>query len=222
MCVTLVLGAGCDRLPGRPREEDRPIRPDLVQDFAVLYRQNCAGCHGSETQPGAAVKLSDPVYLALVDDATLRRVIAQGVLGTSMPAFARSAGGTLTDAQIEILVREIRVRWSHPAALGGVTPPPYAADSTPGDAQRGAEVYATYCGSCHGPAGTGSPRGGSIVDGSYLALVSDQGLRTMVIVGRPDLGMPDWRRYVQGRSMTAQEVSDVVAWLVAQRPAFPG
>jgi len=35
------------------------------------------------------------VYLALVDDATLRRMIATGVPGTSMPGFAHSAGGAL-------------------------------------------------------------------------------------------------------------------------------
>jgi hypothetical protein len=57
------------------------------------------------------------------------------------------------------------------------------------------------------------------VDGSYLSLVSDQGLRTIVIAGRPDLGAPDWRGNVRGRAMTAQDISDVVAWLSAQRPA---
>jgi cytochrome c oxidase cbb3-type subunit 3/ubiquinol-cytochrome c reductase cytochrome c subunit len=43
-----------------------------------------------------------------------------------------------------------------------------------------------------------------------------------VIVGRADLGTPDWRGYVPGRAMTGQEISDVVAWLVAQRPTHPG
>ena len=65
-------------------------------------------------------------------------------------------------------------------------------------------------------------RASSIVDGSYLALVSDQGLRTTVIAGRPELGAPDWRGNVPGRTMTSQDISDVVAWLSAQRPPFPG
>ena len=73
-----------------------------------------------------------------------------------------------------------------------------------------------------GDAKSGAGKVGSIVDGSYLALVSDQGLRTTVIVGVPDLGAPDWRRNVPGRPLTDQEISDVVAWLVAQRPQFPG
>ena len=58
------------------------------------------------------------------------------------------------------------------------------------------------------------------MDPSYLALVSDQGLRTTVIAGRPDLGMPDWRGYVAGQPLTPQQVSDVTAWLVG--PAAAG
>ena len=56
------------------------------------------------------------------------------------------------------------------------------------------------------------------MDGSYLALASDQGLRTMVIVGRPELGAPDWRGNVRGKAMAFQDISDVVAWLSVQRP----
>ena len=53
---------------------------------------------------GAAIALADPVYLAIADDATILRVTADGVPGTSMPAFAQPAGGMLTDAQIEVIV----------------------------------------------------------------------------------------------------------------------
>ena len=57
--------------------------------------------------------------------------------------------------------------------------------------------------------------------GGFLSLVSDQMLRNSVIAGRPDLGMPDWRE-VGPRAMTPQEISDVVAWMVARRVPFPG
>ena len=60
------------------------------------------------------------------------------------------------------------------------------------------------------------------MDPSYLALVSDQGLRTTVMAGRPDLGMPDWRGYVTGQPLSPQQISDVTAWLVAQRRPVPG
>ena len=62
--------------------------------------------HGADGRLGAARPLNDPLYLALASTATLRTMIAQGVPGTSAPAFAQQAGGPLTDKQIDALVRE--------------------------------------------------------------------------------------------------------------------
>ncbi len=161
-----------------------------------------------------------PVYLAIADDATIRRVTTNGVPGTAMPAFAQSAGGMLTDEQIESSCTAFARAGPSRTCLRGADPPPYAAPA-PGDPTRGADVYARYCSSCHGAAAAEDKRASSIVDGSYLALVSDQSLRTTVIVGRPELGAPDWRGNVPGKPMSPQDVSDVVAWLAAQRPQFP-
>jgi len=213
--------SGCANAPGRPLPNDTPIVPNEISDFNVLYGENCAGCHGSEGRGGAAIALGDPVYLAIADDTILRRAATNGIPGTSMPAFAQSAGGMLTEKQIDVIVRGIRERWSKPNALNGANPPPYST-TTPGDPSRGTDVYTTFCSSCHGVAGRGGPKASSIIDGSFLALLNDQELRTIVIVGRPDLGAPDWRGNVPGRPMSSQEVSDVVAWLASQRPRYPG
>jgi cytochrome c oxidase cbb3-type subunit 3 len=212
---------GCANVPGRPGPGSVTIDPDEISDFGILYGQNCAGCHGPDAKGGAAIALGDPVYLAIADDSILQRVTASGVPETSMPAFAKSQGGMLTDKQIDIIVHGIRDRWSKPDTLRDANPPPYSS-ATPGDPSRGADVYTAYCSSCHGPGGRGGQKAGSIVDGSFLALVSDQELRTIVIVGRPDLGAPDWRGDVPGNAMSAQDVSDVVAWLTSLRPKFPG
>jgi cytochrome c oxidase cbb3-type subunit 3 len=221
LCV-VCLAAGCDgRLPGRPVAGAEPVRPSQQLDFGVLYATNCAGCHGAGGRGGASVELSDPLYLAFAEDSVLTRVTANGVPGTAMPAFAQSAGGMLTDAQVQALVQGMRAHWGRPDVLRGAAPPPYAATQE-GDAGRGGVAYATFCASCHGPAGRGGSKASAIVDGTYLALVSPQHLRTTVLVGRPDWGAPDWRSNVPGRPMTAEDVSDVVAWLSAQRPAFPG
>jgi mono/diheme cytochrome c family protein len=220
VCVLVALAAACDQLPGRPRRADRPIRPSDVMDFATLYGENCTGCHGDERRPAAAVALADPVYLALIDETTLRRITGDGVPGTAMPGFAQRAGGPLTEEQVEVIVRGMRSRWGRSDALAGAPPPAYAA--RPGDPARGAQVYAARCASCHGPTGAGGAHGGSIVDGSYLALVSDQGLRTAVLVGRPALGMPDWRGARAAQPMTAEEIADVVAWMIGKRGPFPG
>jgi cytochrome c oxidase cbb3-type subunit III len=222
LMILASLGAnGCADAPGRLAAEKMPITPSAISDFNVLYGANCAGCHGAEGKGGAAIALANPVYLAIVDDETLRRVASNGIQGTSMPAFAQSAGGMLTDKQIDSIVRGMRGQWSKPDALQGAVPPPYSPAGS-GDASRGAKVYAADCQSCHGVEGRGAQKASSIVDGSFLALLTDQELRTLVIVGRPELGAPDWRGDLPGKPLSAEDVSDVVAWLASQRPQFPG
>jgi cytochrome c oxidase cbb3-type subunit 3 len=223
--LVLILAASCDRLPGKPTPEERWKPATEVTDFSQLYAQNCSGCHGADGRLGAARPLNDPIYLALVSDGTLRAIIAQGVPGTSAPAFAQQSGGPLTDKQIDVLVEGMRSRWGKAENFKNVALPPYSLQDAsakglgPGDPQRGAVAYQTYCAQCHGKDGTGGPKGGSVINPDYLALVSDQALRTAVIVGRSDLGMPDWRANIPGRSMSPQEISDVVAWLASHRQA---
>jgi mono/diheme cytochrome c family protein len=222
---------GCDSAPGRPKAGPEVPRPEQVQDFATLYKQNCAACHGENGRQGAAVALANPEYLALAGEDTLVRITAKGIPGTLMPAFAESAGGMLTDRQVRSLVDGMMKQWGKPGTLAGQNPPAYAATAA-GDAQQGQHVFATYCARCHGADGkgltakdAGAKTGntfGSIVDPSYLALVSDQSLRTTTIVGIPDEGMPDWRGDALSRAMTDKEVSDVVAWLASQRTPYPG
>jgi mono/diheme cytochrome c family protein len=156
------------------------------------------------------VGIGRPVYLAIAGDDTIRRVIENGRPGTPMQAFAQKSGGMLTDAQVGILVRGIR-SWAKPGAFENDRPPAYAA-SVPGDTARGKNIFASTCSPCHGPDARGAR---AIADGSYLALVSDQHLRTVTITGMPQFGMPDWRS--DDKPLSDADVTDVVAWLAAQR-----
>src|SRR6266853_199912 len=230
--ISLFLLMGCNaRLPGKPTEAERWRAPADVSDFSELYTQNCAGCHGNDGRLGAACPLNDPLYLSFVPDESLRQVISQGRPGTNMPPFSEQAGGMLTDRQIALLISGMRASWSKPEAFKGVEIPAYSASetvtdkasdgsivkaSTSGDAPSGARAYQTYCARCHGSNGAGGSAG-SIVDPNFLNLVSDQGLRTTVVVGRADMGKPDWRGNVPGHPMSVQEIADVVAWLAARR-----
>jgi mono/diheme cytochrome c family protein len=216
--LAAILAIASCAAPGRRSAESPVIAPSQVTDFPLLYSQNCAGCHGPDGQGGLAVGLGDPVYLAIAGDADIRRVTAEGVQGTAMPAFAQQAGGLLTDAQIDIIVSGIRARWAKPGILGQAKPPAYATQ-TQGDPKHGETVFIAYCSSCHGVTGRGGGRAGSIVDGSYLSLVSNQHLRTIAIVGLPAIGAPDWRGDVPGKPLADDDVTDVVAWLAAQRPS---
>ena len=221
LCVLSAMLFGCASPHGQPEKGSETLAPNEVLDFTTLYGENCAGCHGVEGKGGAAIALADPIYLAIADEAIIRKVIAKGIPGTAMPAFAESAGGMLTDKQINVITSEIRLRWNQRGILDTANPPSYTAKST-GNISHGELVYRTYCESCHGPGGHGGPKGSAVTDDSFLALVSDQGLRTIVIVGRPELGAPDWRRNVPDKPMSEQEVTDVVAWLASQRVRNPG
>jgi mono/diheme cytochrome c family protein len=217
LAASLLMLTGCGRAPGYPGNP--PQRPDQVMSFTALYGQNCAACHGANGQNGPAMDLGNPEYQAYVDDATLRKTISNGMPGTQMPAFAQSVGGTLTDQQIEVLVAGMRKHWRTGNGLEGTSLPSYA-QSKPGDAQQGAETYKERCGICHkqGPEEITGP--------TYLALVSDQALRTMIVAGRPDIGQPDWRHDSLGGKETtplsAQEIDDIVSYLDSlRRPAIP-
>ena len=219
--LAVIFFAGCGAPHGQPRSGSEVLAPNEVLQFGPLFSENCAACHGAEGRGGAAIALANPVYLAIADDASIRKVIAHGVPGTAMPAFAQSAGGMLTNAQIDVITKEIRSRWSRRGTLDAASAPPYMAKLT-GDTQRGEAAYKIFCESCHGPLGRGGQKASAISDDSFLALVSDQSLRTIAIAGRPELGAPDWRGNLPGRPMSDQEITDVVAWLASRRSQNPG
>jgi mono/diheme cytochrome c family protein len=228
VCAACLTNTGCNA-PGKPKLQSEAVRPDQVLDFPTLYKQNCAACHGENGKNGAAISLANPVYLATAEIENIQRITSTGVPGTAMPPFSRAAGGMLTDRQISILAQGTMDAWSRPDAISGSAAIPYASGNA-GDPVKGQATYATFCASCHGTDGTGVHSGnaaqtGSIVDPTYLALISDQSLRTTIIAGQPDQGMPDWRSDITGaaaRPMTNQEITDIVAWIASHRIATPG
>ena len=205
--------SGCDWMPGRPKPADKWQSPEEVSGFDRLYRGNCLACHGLGTVTGASIAMDNPTYLAVVPGDTLLEVVAGGVHGTAMPGSSKAAGGTLTTAQIKTIVDGILAKKSAPAS--GTALPPYSAPL--GDAAQGGRVFAASCASCHGTDGTGGKKAGSVVNASYLDLVSDQYLRTIVIAGRPDLGCPDFANRTPGKPMTSDDISAVTAWLASHR-----
>ena len=115
--------AGCD-LPGQPKTGDRYVPPQEESTFNVLFQQNCVGCHGADGKLGPAPPLNDKLFLALIPDEELQRVIAEGRPGTLMPAFAGPSGGQLTAEQVEVLAEGIKPRWG-PAEPAQSAVPPY-------------------------------------------------------------------------------------------------
>jgi len=245
-----LLAGGCD-LPGQPTEDDRPKPADQVTDFGTLYKTRCAGCHGADGKLGPAPPLNDPIFLAIVPNVELRRVIYEGRAVTPgqkspMPGFGRSSGipltdaqlkalgesneerkaavrqqGPLTDDQIRVLADGIKKRWGPPTSA---RLPRYLSGKG-GNDKQGDRVFARACAGCHGQQGRGERHGralsgGAINDPAFLALISDQALRRIIITGRPDLGMPPYNH--AGRPpVTAAEIDDLVALLRKWRQGEP-
>jgi cytochrome c oxidase cbb3-type subunit 3/ubiquinol-cytochrome c reductase cytochrome c subunit len=213
--AVLLLMGGC-------RRADGPTR------FAALFEEHCAPCHGPGGWNGPAAPLANPVYQAWVDDPTLTRVVSEGVPGTAMRGFARRAGGPLDDAEIALLVRGMRAQWASPFPDRDRLPPyatTYGADVTD-ETQNGAAVYVGRCMHCHEPPGgiIAAVYPGTIRDFNYIALVSDQAIRTAVVAGRPDFGMPDWRGDKPGMELTPAQLNQLIAFFKLFRPkgATPG
>jgi cytochrome c oxidase cbb3-type subunit 3/ubiquinol-cytochrome c reductase cytochrome c subunit len=211
--------AGCRAIPGKPLPGSEARRPDQVLDFATLYQENCSACHGEHGRMGAAISLANPAYLSFAGAANLQRITANGVPGTLMPPFSRTSGGMLTDRQIAVLTQGMLTLWNKPAQSAALSSIPYAA-ALQGDAVRGAQLFGSTCSRCHGADGAGSTADdkhtGSLVDPVYLALISDQALRSIIVAGQPEQGMPGSGQ-VAAHPLSDQDVTDVVAWLASHR-----
>ncbi len=217
-CLALVL-VGCD-FPGQRNAQIRTVPADEVLGFDALYATNCAGCHGPDGRLGPAPPLNDPLFLKIVPDAVVRDVIRDGRPHTLMPAFSQDKGGTLTARQMQVLTTELKTHWK-PSPKDDHAVPAYALpkekiDHSTAAVQRGAQAYEQACSGCHGAGGKGDSAG-AIGDPAFLALLSDQVLRRLIITGRSDLKMPDYAqtdgRADDFRPLTSDEINDLVAYL---------
>ena len=213
--------AGCNP-PGKPTPPDTTGRPEAITDFDVLFAANCAACHGTDGTLGPAPPLNDPLFLRIVPDAELIRVITEGRAGTPMAAFDRKNGGPLTTAQVKVLAEGLKAKWGKP---GSETDVPGYLLAPGGNVEDGQMMFAMACASCHGDKGQGGKAGelrvGAINEPAYLALSSNQVLRRYIITGRPDLGMPSYaektNRPHNFKTLTAQDVADLTSFLDSWR-----
>ena len=231
-CILLAITAatfglaGCRDASGRPGAHTPEVtRPDQVTDVTALYAQNCAACHGRNGQNGVGIALNNPTYLAIAGTENIQRITAAGVPNTTMPPFAQNHGGMLADQQVSALVQGMMQHWGRADAPTGQPAPPYAA-SGQGNAAAGQQAFGTFCASCHGADGNGTKLQdgsvtGSLLDSSYLALITDQGLRSIILAGQVNGSPHNWHSYGP-RPLTDADITNIVAWLASHRVAAPG
>jgi cytochrome c oxidase cbb3-type subunit 3 len=204
--VLLLIGIG---LPARAQEGD-------VENGKVLFGEYCAVCHGYDGQGRVGASL-EGWFPSIEPEAFVRSTVSSGVAGT-MPAFAQSNGGPLTEEQIDdiavyILSWRERVAPAPTPTPVPVTPIPTIAGMT-GDPTAGAQVFARECQVCHGERGQGGI-GASLSN----VIASNQPaafIRQVVTEGVEGSPMPAF-----GAVLGEDEVENVVAYVLSweRRPA---
>lgn len=119
-----------------------------VEQGKVLFNNLCVTCHGFEGAGGEGPPLNRPKLAAAPDDASLRRVIANGIPNRGMPRVSFFSENELR--QLAGFVRSL-ARPEEPAPRG--------------DAQKGREIFnAAGCASCHIVNGQGGSFGPVLTD----------------------------------------------------------
>lgn len=224
--LTIAMGAGLVLMGivgcGKPDPKDRFVRPENNTDFHSLFKTNCSGCHGDDATLGIAPPLNDELFQTIVADQTLLDLVSKGRAGTQMPAFAIDNGGTLTEQQVKIVADGIRKtwggkRWEQDDLPAYALSPDDPAGLKSGDAEAGAKVYKAACAGCHGDQGTGGKKAGPIAVAALSELMSDQLVRRTIIVGRQDLGMPNYvdsgKKSSLKRALSDDEIVDLSAYV---------
>lgn len=178
---------------------------------ARLFQTHCAACHGDNGNGGVGVPLTLPDFQYGVDDRFLRMTIRHGRPGRVMPAFTE-----LSDAEVEALVKHIR-SW----APG--KPIIHGDDHIEGNPERGKQLFAENCATCHGSQGEGGegtgvtfsrPRDLPIIapalnNSGFLAAASDQLIKAAVVNGREGTPMPSFRK----RGLSDEQINDIVSYV---------
>ncbi|MCX5741538.1 MAG: c-type cytochrome [Proteobacteria bacterium] len=185
-----------------PKSIDVPATPKVaVGERPQAYMTLCAICHGPEAKGYAADHAPSLVTSTFLESATddfLFRSIASGRPGTSMAAYGKASNGPLDDAQIGEIVAWLRSK--------GPAPKPNLAVG-PGDAKRGAEVYAKSCHSCHGDM-TALGEGISLANATFRQMATPSFVRHAIVWGRPDTKMLAFKG-----TLTDGQIDDVVAFI---------
>lgn len=174
---------------------------------AELYGKYCALCHGPEAKGYAAdnaPSLVSQTFLESATDAFIANGIRMGRPGTAMAAYGKARGGPLDEVEIRAIVTFLRAKGPSVKAL--------PSSKVQGDADKGANLYATHCVTCHG---TEEARSTAVwlFNPELLRSASVGFLRHAITHGRPSTPMLPF-----GPTLGEQGVEDLVAFLESKAP----
>ncbi len=158
----------------------------------ALYAVYCASCHGQSGEGyvagGPAPGIGLPGFLEAASDDYIMQTLAHGRSGTPMRSFFGSKGlANLTEREGKDIVSFLRKNVANAAEAASVRP---ARLRGPPDPQKGESIFAMNCSACHQTGGVGKPGlAPSIRNRDFLALASDNFIRSTVLQGRPGTSM---------------------------------
>ncbi|MBT6095281.1 MAG: c-type cytochrome [Rhodospirillaceae bacterium] len=148
------------------------------EQVTAVYQKRCAHCHGDEGDgmgPAAEFMYPLPRDFTLASfkyktthaddefptDADLYNTIAEGLPGTSMPAWK----DILTKAEIDALIHQIKVfgEWEEEEIEHQPIAEGTRVASTPESVARGRELFVKACVQCHGDKGRGNVTSGKVL-----------------------------------------------------------
>jgi len=174
----------------------------------VLFRQECAKCHGPQGEGDLGTQIGNPVLLTQESDDFLWRTIAYGKAGTEMKGFLNRARNPLPSEDIDHLIAYLRRLQSHPPAAGLKRTYSWASAS---DGKKVYEVKAN-CAKCHGREGEGAS-GPSLGNPGFLQAASNGFLEGTIILGRENTPMHSYFSGADVPHLEQEDFENVVAYV---------
>lgn len=172
-----------------------------VRVGSILYKGNCATCHGNRGEGGIGPMLNSRDVLPVVDDRYLYRTITEGRSATAMPAWR-----DLPAEQVGAILDYLR-SWQDGAKV--------AVEKAPrrGDYALGKIHFEVACIQCHGENARGGV-GPQLSNPAFLSAVSDDALYHWISKGRTGSAMRGFASEEEGPvRLTPGYIADVMAYL---------
>jgi mono/diheme cytochrome c family protein len=176
---------------------------------ALLFRSNCATCHGEEGAGGTAVAVDQEDLLKNADDTFLYQTLIIGRGNATMPSWEH-----LDENQLYSIVRYLRSNQSFAPQNRNVA----FISNDPGEGQL---KYLFMCSRCHGEFGQGQT-GPAIINADFLEVASDDFLYNTVAYGRSHTAMFGWTSDVyNAERLATEDIGNIVAYMRAQAAEPP-
>jgi mono/diheme cytochrome c family protein/cytochrome c2 len=187
--------------------------PTKITDGGALFTMYCSGCHGTGKQSiydevlnRTIPAITNPAFLKLIDDLSLKSIVDEGRAGTQMTAWKSTASG-LNKKDLGSIIDY--VAGNRPSEI----PEVFGYDAKNRDTARGKTVHEQRCNFCHGDDGKGGDRklGINLRNPTVQNLLRPEILAGTVLNGRKGTPMPSFGP--EGEGLSNDEIADVVAYV---------